>query len=349
MDAVLQRLENLRNEFLVQHTKDGAKVLEVFAQMDTNRSGRISALGFAHAMKKLCGGAAHPLLCEAFFELCDPDGSGTLDYRELHGALKKTMKEAHAARRRKYLTSTRGSRLLRDAQNVEKQQGELRRALDGSPPLRRGSQAELLIRRATATLQVQAPSDEVPPSASSASAGEDAAAPPAPAELPSNPLSPADATRRGPPDAKLRRLFVPAGPNGQRTPLREAAYMRPQSPYLRSIRGALELTPAEGIHVPRDASTRARTLVLSISLPALGAPRPSTCRSTVRPAPTARASTPTQSPLCSSPGGRDAGCRRATPLRRASGVPAQRPARGLARHVPTGAARAGAAAPVARC
>ena len=228
MEAVLTRLEALRGEILAL---DSLKLFEIFMSLDKTRSGKVTRDEFTLAMQKIVGEAqADSMLCEAFFELCDPDG-GRLDYREIVSVLKKTMQQAHAARRRKYLTASKSPRLLRDAHNIELQQGPnspLRRVLDGSPHLRRAS-LDPMVRRA---------SSFVPPPVQPLCSGGDPESDPAPA-----PSAPSSET------TKLQQLVVP-GLDGRKMPLPAAAYMRPTSSYVRTIRRSLELNPNDGVHLP---------------------------------------------------------------------------------------------------
>ena len=59
-----------------------AKVVEVFLSWDRDRDGRVSKAEFNSAMKKL-GVAATTEEIRALFAKFDPDGSGSIDYREL--------------------------------------------------------------------------------------------------------------------------------------------------------------------------------------------------------------------------------------------------------------------------
>jgi Ca2+-binding EF-hand superfamily protein len=79
------RLEALRSELASLLQRDNTRATACFVSMDTDHSGLLSLQEFEKALSTL-GLPAHlndTELVRALFELCDPDGSGTLNYREL--------------------------------------------------------------------------------------------------------------------------------------------------------------------------------------------------------------------------------------------------------------------------
>jgi len=75
--------------------KGGTRAKELFAEMDTDRSGKIDAKEFKRALEKMSLTGLSLDLVKKVMSTADPNGDGELDYKELMTVLKETKSAAH--------------------------------------------------------------------------------------------------------------------------------------------------------------------------------------------------------------------------------------------------------------
>ena len=71
-------------------TKNAVRVVDLFREWDDDESNTVSKAEFAKAMKAL-GYEGPPEDVDAVFDSMDPDGSGSLEYKELNSLLRRSV------------------------------------------------------------------------------------------------------------------------------------------------------------------------------------------------------------------------------------------------------------------
>ena len=116
--TLLEQIDELRSELSSALCKDNNRLLQIFTAADADHSSFISSGEFLAVIRKLVPAhIAKPELSNALFEMYDPDGTGTIDYRELGSMLKTPARDFARLPRSKsrYLASVKTSPLLRTA------------------------------------------------------------------------------------------------------------------------------------------------------------------------------------------------------------------------------------------
>ena len=114
--TLLEQIDELRSELSSALCKDNNRLLQIFTAADADHSSFISSGEFLAVIRKLVPAhIAKPELSNALFEMYDPDGTGTIDYRELGSMLKTPARDFARLPRSKsrYLAYARRRRPVR--------------------------------------------------------------------------------------------------------------------------------------------------------------------------------------------------------------------------------------------
>ena len=93
----LMTADSLAEQLAIALSARGAKVVQLFQEWDASGDGHVDKAEFARALS-LLGLPAERALSDALFDAFDVDGSGKIEYRELHSMLRKHAAAVAAAR-----------------------------------------------------------------------------------------------------------------------------------------------------------------------------------------------------------------------------------------------------------